>query len=139
MRSWFHYAFLFTTGVLLVLLTVRCGVDIPDVSATDRQTTLEQVSTTLDTYMPEEDALVRGATTYEQHCQGCHAEDGRGQIAGTTVDPDGLGSSANNDPLAFYEVTALGDAERNIPGFYDTLTKQELLELLAYTQTLPTE
>ncbi|MEM8535783.1 MAG: hypothetical protein AAGF95_33460, partial [Chloroflexota bacterium] len=99
------------------MLTVHCGVDIPDVSATDRQTTLEQVGTTLDTYVPEEAALARGATTYEQHCQVCYAKDGSGQIAGTEGDPGGLGSNANNDPLSFYEITAFGDAERGMPGF----------------------
>lgn len=36
-------------------------------------------------------------------------------------------------------VVNFGDRERKMPGFESKLSQQELLDVLAYSQTLPTE
>ncbi len=123
--------------VLMVILLVGCGqVKIPDVPVAEMQSRILEGKT----YIAENGLVqgdpVKGASLYHEHCQDCHGEDGKDENFGDEVEPVWLGTSAKRDALAFFRVINFGDAAREMPGFYDDVSLTQLVDVVAYSQTL---
>ena len=128
---------LVTIFLLSTLILAGCGqVNIPDVTAEEMQTRI------LDgkPFITENGAVIgdpiQGALLYVEHCQDCHGEDGTDENFGDDANPVYLGTSAKRDALAFFRVTNFGDAARKMPGFYEDATLTQLIDVVAYAQSL---
>lgn len=134
----FHYLLVVLT-IATILLTACGNVHIPEVSAADKQARLAEYSN----YMSQDGSVEgdpgKGQNMYSQMCKDCHGEDGRDENFAEGGLAKYLGTSADEDGLAFFEITNFGDGERKMPGFYDDLTLEQLIDIQAYAQTLPTE
>lgn len=127
-------------GVTALILTA-CGdkIHIRDVSKAERQAGLAEAGTNINGDGSVDGDADSGQKVYQQFCKGCHGADGRDENSGDEASPEWIGTSANADLLAFFEIINFGDRERKMPGFDDKLSQQDLLDVLAYAQTLPTE
>ena len=81
----------------------------------------------------------KGKDLYNQICEKCHGEDDREQNFGGDINQKYIGRKAIDDPEAFFEIINFGDGEREMPGFYNDLSLKQLINILTYTQILPTE
>ena len=123
---------------MTTLLLTACGnVHIPEVAPVDRQARMEEAKTLImpNGYVVGEKAS--GQQLYTQECNGCHGKKGRNENFGDRNAPAYIGTSANNDPITFFEITNFGDAERKMPGYYDEMTLEQIADTLVYAQTLP--
>ena len=123
---------------MVMLLLTACGsVYIPEVTPADRQARLEEATSLI---MPNGYVVgekVSGQQLYTEECEDCHGKKGRNENFGDRNAPAYIGTSANNDPIEFFEITNFGDAERKMPGYYDDMTLEQIVDTLAYAQTLP--
>ena len=122
-----------------VLLLTACGaaIHIPEVSAADKQARMDELGAYLNAPGSVSGDASKGENSFAQMCEECHGEDGREQNFGEDASPEYVGSSAINDPGAVFEIINFGDGERKMPGFYDDLSLEQLINILAYAQTLP--
>lgn len=128
---------LVTIFMLSTLILAGCGqVKIPDVTAEEMQTRILEGKTFIAENGVIQGDVVEGALLYMEHCQDCHGEDGKDENFGDDTDPVWLGTSANRDALAFFRVTNFGDAARKMPGFYEDATLSQLIDVVAFAQSL---
>ena len=123
---------------MATLLLTACGsVHIPEVTPADMQVRMEAAKSLI---MPNGYVIgkkVSGQQLYTEECEGCHGKKGRNENFGERNSPAYIGTSANTDPIAFFEITNFGDADRKMPGYYDEMTPEQIADTLAYAQTLP--
>ena len=126
--------------VMAILLLTACGsAYIPEVTPTDKQARLEEATSLI---MPNGYVIgdkASGQQLYTEECEDCHGKKGRNENFGDRNAPAYIGTSANNAPIEFFEITNFGDAERKMPGYYDDMTLEQIVDTLAYAQTLPTK
>ena len=72
-----------------------------------------------------------GAQLYELHCEVCHAEDGRGRVAGAPDFSRGQGLLVPDSTL----VQLLRKGRGSMPAYEGLLREHQLLDLIAYLQT----
>lgn len=127
-------------SILLITFTIilaGCGsVKIPDVSGADIQARLLEGKTYIAEDGLVQGDIINGAQIYQEHCEECHGEDGKKEDLGDDTTSIWLGTSANKNALDFFRVTNFGDATRKMPGFYEDATLIELINVIAYAQTL---
>jgi mono/diheme cytochrome c family protein len=75
---------------------------------------------------------VEGRTNYDMHCSMCHGMDG------VSITPDAAdfsrGEGLVNSDMRL--VTRIQEGKSICPGFGGILTRQEILDVIAYTRTL---
>jgi len=123
---------------MTTLLLTACGsVYIPEVTSADKQARVEEAKSLImpNGYVVGETAS--GQLLYNDECEDCHGKKGRNENFGDRNAPVYIGTSAKNDPITFFEVTNFGDAERRMPGYYDEMTLEQIVDTLAFAQTLP--
>ena len=73
-------------------------------------------------------------------CAGCHGEDGRTLNFGSDDDPEYVGTIAVDNPWEFFHKVRVGQPGTSMPASLDSgWSQQELLDLLAFAQSLPIE
>lgn len=81
-----------------------------------------------------------GQARFEQACARCHGEDGESINFGGDDDPEYLGDHANGNPWEFFHKAANGQpGEHMTSGFNMGWTIQDIIDLIAYVQTLASE
>ena len=98
--------------------------------------------------------VTRGAELYTEQCAACHGAELEGQPDWRSPGPDGIlpapphddtGHTWHHSDAVLYNYTALGGDEvmarmgvpfdSGMPGFADTLTPQEIWDIIAYIQS----
>ncbi len=79
--------------------------------------------------------IENGKQIYLDKCQDCHGESGEITDSNADDSPTRLGQIAVDDPRRFFEVTNFNF--RDMPGYYNDLSLQELIDVMAFAQTLP--
>ena len=73
-------------------------------------------------------------------CKACHGEDGRAVNFGDDEEPEFVGTIALDNPWEFLHKVRAGQPGTGMPASLDTgWSTDDLLDLLAFSQTLPTE
>ena len=73
-----------------------------------------------------------GRAIYDRHCANCHGFDGVPNLPGTPDFTRGEGLQ-NNDPKL---INAIRFGLRSMPGFDQTIDKEELIDVVLYIRTL---
>jgi mono/diheme cytochrome c family protein len=104
--------------------------------------------------MPDAVDIVQGEALYTETCAACHGVDMEGQPNWRSAGPDGIlpapphddtGHTWHHSDAALFNYTALGGEEvmaqmglafnSGMPGFADSLSPQEIWNILAYIQS----
>jgi len=86
-------------------------------------------------YTDNAEALAAGKTLYEDNCQACHLEDGRGGMGPSLVDDIYVNSRANTD-VGMFEIIHSG-ASGAMRSFSERgVTQDQILKIIAYIHTL---
>ncbi|MFU8773219.1 MAG: c-type cytochrome [Anaerolineales bacterium] len=93
---------------------------------------------------PETREAVGGDLTYGEElygsCAACHGEDGTALNFGDEQEPEYIGTIALDNPWEFLHKVRAGQPGTGMPATIDSdWSLDDLLDLLAYSQTLPTE
>ena len=81
-----------------------------------------------------------GRDLYNDTCGICHGADGRTHNFHGPDDPEYIGTISVNDPDEFFSKASFGNPEVPMPqGLALGWEAQDVADLLAYTQTLPTK
>jgi thiosulfate dehydrogenase len=85
--------------------------------------------------------LVHGKTLFDDTCQACHGADGKTLNFGDDAAPEYLGTIAVDNPWEFFHKASFG--QPGTPNMPATLglgwTQQDIIDVLTYAQTLPSE
>lgn len=82
----------------------------------------------------------RGKTMFNGVCMRCHGEDGKAINSHDADDPEYIGTLANDDPWEFFHKTSFGQPGELMPaGVNLGWSPQDIADILAFAQTLPTE
>jgi thiosulfate dehydrogenase len=82
----------------------------------------------------------KGEELYASSCSACHGEDGRLVNFGDADDPDYVGNIAVDNPWEFIHKVLFGQPGTNMPSANDAgWTAQDVIDVLGFSQTLPTE
>jgi len=96
-------------------------------------------------YIDEDKAAVggdsaNGEALYGSACAVCHGDDGRDLNFGDDEEPEYVGTIAADNPWEFIHKVRAGQPGTRMPSAIDLgWSLQEVIDLLSYTQTLPTE
>ncbi len=83
---------------------------------------------------------VNGKTLFEGTCAACHGVDGKRINFGSANDPEYVGTIASDNPWEFFHKTSFGQPGAPMPrGRGLGWDMQQIADLLAYAQTLPTK
>ncbi|WP_439542907.1 c-type cytochrome [Hyphomicrobium sp.] len=86
-------------------------------------------------YTGNAEALAAGKTLYEDNCQACHLDDGRGGMGPSLIDEVYVNSRANTD-VGIFEIIHSG-ASGAMRSFSERgVTQDQILKLIAYIHTL---
>jgi thiosulfate dehydrogenase len=81
-----------------------------------------------------------GEELYASTCTACHGDDGRMINFGDADDPEFVGTIARDNPWEFIHKVRFGQPATNMPNAFDAgWTMQAILDLLTFSQSLPTE
>jgi mono/diheme cytochrome c family protein/ribosomal protein L37AE/L43A len=81
-----------------------------------------------------------GAELYADSCTACHGEDGRAINFGDEEEPEYVGNIALDNPWEFIHKVRAGQPGTAMPSAIDSgWSLQDVVDVLAYSQTLPTE
>jgi thiosulfate dehydrogenase len=84
--------------------------------------------------------VTRGETLYQQTCSGCHGSDGKQLNFGTAEAPEYIGSLADDNPWEFIHKVRAGQPGTTMPAAIENgWSIQDVIDVLGYAQTLPTE
>lgn len=97
--------------VMLILVTAAVATPVPRSFAAD---------------------AMAGKEIYEEHCERCHGEDGRGSVAGAPDFSRGTGLMAPDAEIARMLRTGRGA----MPAYEGFLRQQQLLDVIAYMRGL---
>jgi thiosulfate dehydrogenase len=70
-------------------------------------------------------------------CSGCHGDDGTSLDFGSQGSPEFIGTLAKSNPFEFLHKTLFGQPGVRMPAMYGVFDEKQLVDLLAYGQTLP--
>jgi thiosulfate dehydrogenase len=91
------------------------------------------------TKKPKTADAAHGAQLYVDTCQGCHGPDGLAIRFGTEAAPQFIGTIAVDNPQEFVHKTRLGQPASSMPAaIVLEWSMQDVLDVLAHSQTLPT-
>lgn len=76
----------------------------------------------------------KGAEVFELYCMPCHAEKGRGDVGPNLTDEYWL--LAKSTPETIYPVVFNGSEENGMPPWGETLTPEELYQVVSYVSSL---
>jgi mono/diheme cytochrome c family protein len=91
---------------------------------------------------PQGDAVSRGAALYQTYCELCHGTSGKGDGRAATLQrtrPADLTLSPRSDEYKIQIITAGGAAmnrSTSMPAWRDSLSQQEIRDVVAYLRTL---
>ncbi len=91
---------------------------------------------------PQDDAVARGAALYQTYCELCHGTSGKGDGRAATLQrtrPADLTLSARSDEYKIQIITAGGAAVKrstSMPAWRDSLSQQQIRDVVAYLRTL---
>lgn len=86
-------------------------------------------------YTGNAEAVAAGKTLYEDNCQACHLDDGRGGMGPSLIDDVYVNSRANTD-VGMFEIIHSG-ASGAMRSFSERgVTQDQILKLIAYIHTL---
>lgn len=88
-------------------------------------------------YSGDAEAIAAGKRLYDRHCQACHLPDGSGRMGPALIDDDYRYPRVATDK-GFFEVL-YGGAAGAMQTFGRRLDQDELLQIMAYVETLPGE
>jgi len=123
-------------AIAMLLLTACGSVHIPEVTPAEKQARMGEAESLIKPNGYVAGDKGSGQQLYSKECEVCHGKKGRGQNFGDHDAPIYIGTSAKNDPVAFFDITNFGDIERKMPGYYDEMTLEQIVNILAYSQTL---
>ena len=84
--------------------------------------------------------MAAGEQLYEETCTACHGADGRMINFGDDEDPEYLGAIAQGNPWEFIHKVRAGQPGSQMPSsIVDGWTMQQVIDVLTYSQALPTE
>lgn len=86
-------------------------------------------------YAGNADALAAGKTLYEDNCQACHLEDGRGGMGPSLVDEVFVNERANTD-VGMFEIIHSGASGAMRSFSARGVTQDQILRIIAYIHTL---
>ena len=82
----------------------------------------------------------RGKTMFESTCAACHGVDGKTINFGSAEEPEFVGTVAADNPWEFFHKASFGQPGQPMPrGLALGWTLEQIADLLAYAQTLPTK
>ncbi len=117
-----------------------------EAAITDLATFIKEGQVDMRDYVDYDSKLAIGADTakgeelYTATCTACHGEDGSMLNFGDADDPEYVGNIAVDNPWEFIHKVLFGQPGTNMPSAYDAgWTAQDVIDLLGYSQTLPTE
>jgi thiosulfate dehydrogenase len=80
----------------------------------------------------------RGKTRYDAACASCHGADGKRLNFASATAPEYVGTIASDNPWEFTHKVRLGQPGKTMPSsIVDGWTTQDVMDVLAYAQTLP--
>jgi cytochrome c-L len=85
-------------------------------------------------YRGQAAALARGQELFDEFCQVCHMPDGSGRIGPSLIDEKYINPRANTD-VGRFEIL-MGGAFGAMRSFYDRMSQDEMLKVLAYVHAL---
>jgi len=86
-------------------------------------------------YNGDADALAAGKTLYEDNCQACHLDDGRGGMGPSLIDDVYVNARANTD-VGMFEIIHSG-ASGAMRSFAERgVTQDQILKIIAYIHSL---
>lgn len=125
--------------MFFLIMTACQEIHIPEASAVDRQARLLEFESMLNEENHVKGNISNGEAIYTQTCKACHGQEGKDENFGSESVPIWIGTSAVTDPTTFFEITNFGDVARKMPGYYDTYGLTDLIDVVAYSQTLPSQ
>jgi cytochrome c-L len=85
-------------------------------------------------YRGQPEAVARGKELFNEFCQVCHMPDGSGRIGPSLIDKKYINPRANTEAGRF-EIL-MGGAFGAMRSFYDRMSQDEMLKVLAYVYAL---
>jgi cytochrome c-L len=86
-------------------------------------------------YSGNAEALAAGKTLYEDNCQACHLEDGRGGMGPSLVDEVYVNARANTD-VGMFEIIHSGASGAMRSFSQRGVTQDQILKIIAYIHSL---
>jgi thiosulfate dehydrogenase len=84
--------------------------------------------------------VANGESLYSETCSSCHADDGQAINFGNEDEPEYVGSIAIDNPWEFIHKVRAGQPGTRMPSAIELgWSIQDVVDLLSYSQTLPTE
>ena len=81
-----------------------------------------------------DDGVKKGQIVFENNCQACHNEGGKGDIGPNLTDDHWL--IAKGTPETVYNVVFTGSEENGMPAWAELLQKEEIYQAVAYVSSL---
>lgn len=88
-------------------------------------------------YRDQPGAVARGGELYSEFCEMCHMSDGNGRFGPSLIDDVYINPRANTD-VGRFEIL-MGGAFGGMRSFYDRMSQDEMLKVLAYVDGLATQ